>query len=66
MNRLFAFILFIVGLVLVAMGACGNLTDFVSLNAWGMIWRIGLGVLLIVLAVLLANIDSISGPKDPF
>lgn len=66
MNRLFAFFLFVIGAGLVAVGACGNLTHLVSLNTWGIIWRIGLGILLIILAILLANMDSITGSDDPF
>jgi len=66
MNRLFALFLFIIGAGLVAVGACGNLTQLMSLNFWGIIWRIGLGVILIILAVVLANLDSISGSDDPF
>lgn len=66
MNRIFALFLFLIGAGLVAVGACGNLTHLVSLNTWGIIWRIGLGVLLIILAVVLANLDSITGSDDPF
>lgn len=66
MNRFFALILFVIGIGLVAVGTCGNLTHLVALNTWGIIWRIGLGVLLIVLAVVLANIDGITGNDEPF
>lgn len=66
MNRLFALFLFLIGMGLVAIGACGNLTHLVSLNTWGMIWRIGLGILLIILAVVLGNLDSITGSDEPF
>lgn len=66
MNRLFALFLFVIGAGLVVVGACGNLTNFVSLNTWGIVWRIGLGILLIILAVVLNNLDSITGSDEPF
>lgn len=66
MNRLFALFLFIIGAGLIAIGACGNMTQLVMLNVWGIIWRIGLGVILIILAVVLANLDSITGSDEPF
>lgn len=66
MNRLFALFLFVIGAGLVVVGACGNLTNLVSLNTWGIVWRIGLGILLIILAVVLNNLDSITGSDEPF
>lgn len=69
MNKIFAFILFIIGIGLTLTSACANpvvgyiTPDAPLLDAWGIIWRIGLGLLLIILAILLGNLDSFSG-KD--
>lgn len=63
-NKIFAIILFIAGIGLLLFGACANVTlgYFIPgndpLTTWGIIWRIGLGLLLIVLAVVLNNLES--------
>lgn len=74
LNKIFAFILFVTGLGFLVVGACGNLAfnEYILPNAtllttWGIIWRIGLGLLLIAIAVLLNNLESGSkafGPVD--
>jgi len=64
MNKIFAFILFMVGIALMLSSACANpVIGYVTpsapmLNTWGIVWRIGLGLILIVLAVVLNNMDS--------
>lgn len=64
MNKIFAFILFIVGIGLTLSSACANpITGYITpdaplLDAWGIIWRIGLGILLIILAIVLNNMES--------
>lgn len=71
-NKLFAFILFVIGIALLLVGACGNfvfneyvIPDAIILTTWGIIWRIGLGLLLIVLAVVLGNMETFgSGRSD--
>jgi len=57
LNKLFAFILFIVGIVMIVLAV------FTYDEAWPIIWRLGLGLLLILGAVLLANIETVSN-KD--
>jgi uncharacterized membrane protein len=65
-NKLFAFILFAIGIALMLTAACANpiigyLTPGVSLlDTWGIIWRIGLGLVLIVIAVLLNNLEGLA------
>ncbi len=58
LNKFFAFALFIVGIVLVI------LSVFLYDEAWPIIWRLGLGLLFILGAVLLANIDTVSNKSD--
>lgn len=66
MNKLFAVILFFIGIGLVLVGACGNillaqagLLGGEPMNAWSIIWRILLGIILIALAVVLNNLESV-------
>ena len=67
MNKIFAFILFIIGIGLTLTSACANpVVNYITpdasfLDTWGIIWRIGLGLLLIILAILLGNLDSFNG-----
>jgi hypothetical protein len=72
-NKLFAVALFLIGVALITVGACGNLvltqafmTGATPMNSWGIIWRIGLGLLLIILAVVLNNMETFGRNKDPF
>lgn len=71
-NKLFAFILFAIGIALVLASACANpVMAYVNpsaslLNTWGIIWRIGLGLLLIVLGVFLNNLDGLGGHNDRY
>jgi len=73
MNKFFSAILFLIGIGLLIVGACGNFVfnevmvpDVMVLNTWGIIWRIGLGLLLIIIAVLLGNMETFSksNPDD--
>lgn len=70
MNKLFAFILFFIGIALILAAACANpVVDYMTpganlLDAWGIIWRIGLGLILLVIAVLLNNMESFGGGKS--
>lgn len=70
MNKIFALILFLIGVALVLAAACANpavgyvLPGASMLDTWGIIWRIGLGLLLIVIAVLLNNMESFSERRD--
>lgn len=54
LNKFFAFVLFLVGIVLMILAV------FLYEGAWPIIWRLGLGLLLIVGAVLLANLETMS------
>ena len=69
MNKIFALILFLIGVALVLAAACANpMADYVlpgasMLDTWGIIWRIGLGLLLIILAVLLGNMETLGKSK---
>lgn len=71
LNKIFAFILFVIGIGLVLFGACANVTlgyfnpGNDPLTTWGIIWRIVLGLLLIILAVVLNNIVSNVKPLEP-
>lgn len=73
MNKVFAFILFVFGIVLLLVGACGNFVfneyvfpEAIILTAWGIIWRILLGLLLIVVAVALGNMETFGGGKSDY
>ena len=71
-NILLVIGLFTVGIVLVLSGACANpIIEYASfgiplLDTWGIIWRIILGIVFIVGAVLLNNLDSGSGSNNPY
>ena len=58
LNKFFAFALFIVGVVLVILAV------FLYDQAWPIIWRLGLGLLFIAGAVVLANIETVSDKSD--
>lgn len=72
MNKIFALLLFLIGIGLVLAAACANpLISYVTptaplLDTWGIIWRIGLGLLLIVIGVLLNNMESFSNNPDNY
>lgn len=73
MNKLFAFILFMIGISLLLVGACGNFVfneyvvpDAIILTTWGIIWRILLGLLLIVIGVALGNMETFGGGKSDY
>lgn len=66
MNKLFAAALFFVGVGLILISACGNiliaqgaLLGLEPMNSWSIIWRILLGLVLIGLAVVLNNLESV-------
>jgi hypothetical protein len=52
LNKFFAFILFVVGIVFVVAGV------LVYQDGWSIIWRIILGIFLIIGAVVLANLET--------
>lgn len=54
LNKFFAFVLFLVGVVLIILAV------FLYDEAWPIIWRLGLGLLLILGAVALANVETMS------
>ncbi|HRQ41832.1 MAG TPA: hypothetical protein PLD25_28245 [Chloroflexota bacterium] len=58
LNKFFAFILFLVGIVLIILAV------FLYDEAWPIIWRLGLGLLMILGAVLLANLDTVSDKPE--
>lgn len=58
LNKFFAFILFIVGIVMIVLAV------FLYDETWAIIWRLGLGLLLIIGAVLLANIETVSNKNN--
>lgn len=69
MNKLFAFALFLIGIGLILAAACANpVISYVTptapmLDTWGIIWRIGLGIVLLMLGILLNNLEG--GSKPP-
>jgi len=58
LNKFFALILFLVGIVLIILAV------FLYDEAWPIIWRLGLGLLMILGAVLLANLDTVSDKPE--
>lgn len=58
LNKLFAFALFVVGIVMVVLAV------FLYDQAWPIIWRLVLGILFIAGAVVLANVESMSDKSD--
>ena len=72
MNKFFAFILFAIGIALVLAAACANpvvgyvTPDASLLDTWGIIWRIALGLVLILLAVLLNNLDGLADRSSDY
>ena len=58
LNKFFAFILFVVGVVMIVLAV------FLYDGAWPIIWRLGLGLLLVIGAVLLANVETMSNKTD--
>ena len=58
LNKFFALVLFLVGVVLMILAA------FLYEGAWLIIWRLGLGLLLIFGAILLANLETMSNNSE--
>jgi len=58
LNKFFAFVLFLVGIILIILAV------FLYDGAWPIIWRLGLGLLLILGAVILANLDMVSDKSE--
>lgn len=68
MNNFFAFVLFVSGLGLVMFSACVSIElvhtffpDVTLLSGWGVVWRVGLGFLLMLLGLLVKNLEGITG-----
>lgn len=67
MNNFFAFILFVSGLGLIMFSACVSievvhsiLPDVTLLSGWGVVWRVGLGFLLMILGLVVKNLEGIA------
>lgn len=58
LNKFFALALFVIGVVFVISAV------FLYVEAWPIIWRLGLGLLFVLGAVALANIETVSDPSD--